>query len=41
MRTSALNVLRLAVFQSISTGMQAGMHVIAVLLAMVMHRPNP
>ena len=41
LRTAALNLLRLAGFQSIRTGMQTVMHDIAALLAMVMHRPNP
>jgi hypothetical protein len=40
LRTAALNLLRLAGFQSIRTGMQAVMHDITVLLAMVMRRPN-
>ena len=41
LRTAALHLLRLAGFQSIRTGMQAVMHAIAAMLAMVTHRPNP
>ena len=41
LRTAALNLLRLAGFQSIRTGMQAVMHDITALLAMAMSRPNP
>jgi len=41
LRTAALNLLRLAGFQSIRIGMQAVMHDISALLAMVMSRPNP
>ena len=41
LRTAALNLLRLAGFQSIRTGMQAVMHDITALLAMVMRRPQP
>ena len=41
LRTAALNLLRLAGFQSIRTGMQAVMHDITALLAMVTRRPNP
>ncbi len=41
LRTAALNLLRLAGFQSILTGLQAVMHDITALLAMVMRRPNP
>ena len=40
LRTAALNLLRLAGFLSTRTGMQAVMHDIAALLAMVMRRPN-
>ena len=41
LRTAALNMLRLAGFQSIRTGMQSVMHDITALLAMVMRRPQP
>ena len=41
LRTAALNLLRLAGFQSIRNGMQAAMHDITALLAMVMRRPQP
>jgi predicted transposase YbfD/YdcC len=41
LRTAALNLLRLAGFQSIRTGMQAVMHDITTLLAMAMRQPNP
>ena len=41
LRTAALNLLRLAGFQSIRTGMQSVMHDITALLAMVMRRPQP
>ena len=40
LRTSALNLLRLAGFQSIRTGMQAVMHDITALLAMKMRQPD-
>jgi hypothetical protein len=40
LRTVALNLLRLAGFQSIHTGMQAVRHDITALLAMVMRRPQ-
>ena len=39
LRTAAMNVLRLAGFQSIRSGMQAVMHDIKALLAMVRPRP--
>jgi len=41
LRTAALNLLRLAGFQSIRTGLQAVMHDITALLAMAMRSPNP
>ena len=41
LRTAALNLLRLAGFQSIRTGMQAVMHDITTLLTMAMRQPNP
>ena len=41
LRTAALNLLRLAGFQSIRTGMQAVMHDITALLAMARSGPNP
>jgi hypothetical protein len=41
LRTAALNLLRLAGFQSIRAGMQAVMHDMTALLAMVRHRPLP
>ena len=39
LRTAALNLLRLAGFQSIRAGMQAVMHDIKALLAMAMRQP--
>ena len=41
LRTAALNLLRLAGFQSIRAGLQAVMHDITALLAMARHRPEP
>ena len=41
LRTAALNLLRLAGFQSIRAGMQAVMHDITTLLAMAMRQPEP
>ena len=41
LRTAALNLLRLAVFQSIRAGMQAVMHDITTLLVMAMRQPEP
>ena len=41
LRTAALNLLRLAGFQSIRAGMQAVMHDITVLLAMARRQPLP
>jgi hypothetical protein len=41
MRTAALNLLRLAGFQSIRSGMQAVMHDITALLAMARQQPKP
>ena len=41
LRTAALNLLRLAGFRSIRSGMQAVMHNIKALLAMVQRRPQP
>ena len=41
LRTAALNLLRLAGFQSIRAGMQAVMHDITALLAMAMRQPEP
>ena len=41
LRTAALNLLRLAGFQSIRGGMQAVMHDITALLAMVKRQPQP
>jgi hypothetical protein len=41
LRTAALNLLRLAGFQSIRAGMQAVMHDITTLLAMARQRPIP
>ena len=41
LRTAALNLLRLAEFQSIRSGMQAVMHDITALLAMARRRPKP
>jgi predicted transposase YbfD/YdcC len=40
LRTAALNLLRLAGFQSIRAGMQAVMHDINALLAMAMRQPQ-
>ena len=40
LRTAALNLLRLAGFQSIRAGMQAVMHDIRALLAMAMRQPE-
>jgi hypothetical protein len=40
LRTAAMNLLRLAGFQSIRAGMQAVMHDITALLAMVRRRPQ-
>ncbi len=41
LRTAALNLLRLACFQSIRAGMQTVMHVITALLAMAKRQPPP
>ena len=41
LRAAALNLLRLAGFQSIRAGMQAVMHEITALLAMAMRQPGP
>ena len=41
LRTAALNLLRLAGFRSIRTGLQAVMHDITALLAMARRRPEP
>jgi predicted transposase YbfD/YdcC len=41
LRTAALNLLRLAGFRSIRSGMQAVMHDITALLAMARWRPQP
>jgi len=41
LRTAALNLLRLAGFQSIRAGMQAVMPVITALLAISMRQPEP
>jgi hypothetical protein len=41
LRTAALNLLRLAGFQSNRAGMQAVMHDITVLPAMAMRQPEP
>jgi len=41
LRTAALNLLRLAGFRSIRSGMQTVMHNITVLLAMVRQQPQP
>jgi predicted transposase YbfD/YdcC len=41
LRTAALNLLRLAGFQSIWAGLQAVMHDITALLAMARRRPEP
>jgi hypothetical protein len=40
LRTAALNLLRLARFQSIRTGLQAVMHDITALLAMARRQPE-
>jgi hypothetical protein len=40
LRTAALNLLRLAGFQSIRTGRQAVMHDIKELLAMALRQPS-
>jgi hypothetical protein len=40
LRTAALNLLRLTVFRSIQTGLQAVMHDITALLAMAKRRPD-
>ena len=41
LRTAAMNLLRLGGFQSIRAGMQAVMHDIKALLAMVQQQPQP
>ena len=41
LRTAALNLLRLAGFRSIRAGLQAVMHDITALLAMVRRQPQP
>jgi hypothetical protein len=41
LRTAALNLLRLAGYQSIRAGMQAVMHDITALLGMVKRQPQP
>ena len=41
LRTAAMNLLRLAGFESIRAGMQAVMHDITALLAMAMRQPEP
>ena len=41
LRTAALNLLRLAGFQSIRAGIQAVMHDIKALLEMARRRPQP
>lgn len=41
LRTAALNLLRLSGFESIRAGMQAVMHDITALLAMVRRQPKP
>ncbi|MGB5136651.1 MAG: hypothetical protein WBN89_15935 [Prochlorococcaceae cyanobacterium] len=41
LRTAALDLLRLAGFQSIRAGMQAVMHDITALLPMAMRQPEP
>jgi predicted transposase YbfD/YdcC len=41
LRTEAMNLLRLAEFQSIRVGLQAVMHDITALLAMVRQQPQP
>lgn len=40
LRTAAMNLLRLAEFQSIRTGMQTVMHDTTALLEMAMHQPE-
>jgi hypothetical protein len=40
LRTAAMNLLRLAGFRSIRSGMQAVMHDIMALLAMAMRQPQ-
>jgi hypothetical protein len=41
LRTAALNLVRLAGFQSIRAGMQAVMHAITALLEVAMRQPDP
>jgi hypothetical protein len=41
LRTAAMNLLRLAGFRSVRTGLQAVMHDITALLAMVRRQPQP
>jgi hypothetical protein len=41
LRTAAMNLLRLCGFKSIRAGMQAVMHDIKALLAMVQQQPQP
>jgi predicted transposase YbfD/YdcC len=41
LRTAAMNLLRLAGFRSIRAGLQAVMHDIKALLALVQRRPDP
>jgi len=41
LRTAALNLLRLAGFRSIRSGMQTVVHDIPALLAMARRRPQP
>jgi hypothetical protein len=41
LRTAALNLLRLAGFQSIRTGLQTVMHDITAMMAMVRRQPLP
>jgi hypothetical protein len=41
LRTAAINLLRLAGFQSIRAGMQAVMHDITALLEMAKRKPQP
>jgi len=41
LRTAAINLLRLAGFQSIRAGMQAVMHDITALLEMARRKPQP
>jgi hypothetical protein len=41
LRTAALNLLRLAGFQSIRSGMQSVMHDIEELMAMARRQPDP